>query len=143
MRPGIKLALIFALGFLLGMAATGLLIHHCFNRSCSNTGKADLILKRLSSKLDLTAGQKEQVALLLKEELPKADALHQETRGKFKALADSFNTRLKPLLSGDQQKKLDEMTARWNERGQSRGSFFGCGGTSPFPYASPLPSTVK
>ncbi len=143
MQSKFKMAFLFAVGFMLGIAAAGLAIHHCFNRSCSHLNDADFLLKRLSSKLDLTAEQKTQVGALLKEEMPKAEALHQETREKFKALADSFNTRLKPLLSGVQQQKLDVMTARWNEHNQKRGGFFGCGGNGLFPYSSPIPATVK
>jgi hypothetical protein len=143
MQSKFNMTLVFAVGFLLGLAAAGLAIHHCFNRTCSNSSDADYLLKRLSSKLDLTAEQKTRVAALLKEEMPKAEALHQETRVKFKALADSFNSRLKPLLSGAQQQKLDAMAARWNERGQKRGRFFGCGDNGPFPYSSPVPASVK
>ena len=138
----LKLASIFTVGFLLGGAATGWAIHHCFKRSWSNMNNADYLLGRLSSKLSLTAGQKDKVAALLKEEMPKRDALRKETREKFTALAESFNTRLKPILNPDQQRTWDGMCARWKGCSGGKNPLLGCGGPASM-GSSPLPATVK
>ncbi len=128
MNIWLKWALLFIIGFLLGMSVAGWGIHHCFEKSRMNMGNADYILNRLSSKLDLTDDQKGKVAALLKEQLPKAEVLHKETQDKFKSLRDSFNTSLRPLLTPEQQRKLDALTARLNAKESERGFFFGCGG---------------
>ena len=129
MKPSIKTTAVFVIGFLLGGAATAFGIHHCFMKCMDRGGKSDFILRHLTSKLKLDAGQKEKVAALLKEQEPKMEALHQETGAKFKALRDSFNTKLKPILNADQQKKLDEMAAKWDSRTNGKSCRpFGCGG---------------
>ena len=103
---------------------------------------ADYLLDRLSSKLSLTADQRDKVSALLKEDMPKRDALRKETREKFTGLADSFNTRLKPILNADQQKKWDEMCARWKACSGGKYPLLGCGGPASMGL-TPLPVTVK
>ncbi len=127
MKPWMKTALTFLIGFLLGVAATGLVIHHFFGpHHPPGVADVDRILRRLSSRYDLTADQKEKVAALLKQELPKTEALRKEGEVKFKALRDSFNIQLRALLSPDQQKKLDDMLAKWEQKQKERPRFFGC-----------------
>ncbi len=128
MKPWVKSAAIFAAGFLLGIAAFGLVIHHCFGHMGGGPPNSDMILKMLSSKLSLTADQKEKVSALLKEEQPKMEALHQESQTRFKAQRDSFNTKLRLLLNPEQQKKQDEMIAKWESRDHGKDCRpFGCG----------------
>lgn len=127
MKPWIKSAAIFAAGFLLGVAAFGLVVHHCFKRF-GPPPNSEVILKMLSSKLSLTPDQKGKVSDLLKEQTPKMEALRQESQDRFKAQRDTFNAKLKLLLNPDQQKKLDEMTAKWESRDHAKNcSPFGCG----------------
>jgi hypothetical protein len=129
MKPSIKTTAVFVIGFLLGGAATAFGIHHCFMKCQGKGSKSEFILRHLTSKLKLDAGQKDKVALLLKEQEPKMETLHQETATKFKALRNSFNTKLKPILNTDQQKKLDEMTAKWDSRADRKNCRpYGCGG---------------
>jgi len=127
MQPWIKTTVIFLIGFSLGVAGTGLAIHSFFHpHHPPGLADADRILKRLSSRLDLNADQKTKTEALLKQELPKGEALHQESDAKFDALRASFNTQLRVLLNPDQQKKLDEMVAKWEKREKDEGHF-GCG----------------
>jgi len=128
MKPWIKMAAIFAAGFLLGGAASGLAIHHCFRHFGGGPPNSEAILKMLSSKLSLTAEQRDKVAALLKDHSPKMEALRNKTHDDFKAQREAFNLKLRPLLNPDQQKKLDEMTARWNKRESGKNCYpFGCG----------------
>ena len=127
MKPWIKTLLILLIGFLLGVTATVLVIHQFFRpHPPPGVADADRILKRLSSRYDLTADQQEKVAALLKQELPKTEALRKEGDQKFKALRDSFNVQLRALLNPDQQKKLDDMLAKWEQKQKERSRFFGC-----------------
>ncbi len=127
MKSWIKTSLTLLIGFLLGVTATGIVIHHFFGpHHPPGIVDADRILKRLVSRYDLTEDQKGKVSVLLKQELPKTDALRKEGDEKFKALRDSFNSQLRALLTPDQQKKLDDMVAKWEQKQKERSHFFGC-----------------
>lgn len=128
MKPWLKTTFIILISFLAGVATTGLAFRFCF-RPHHPPGAADTdrILKHLDSKLGFTAEQKEKVALLLKQELPKADALRQEGDQKFKALRESFHSQLRALLNADQAKKYDEMVVQADQRMRKQAQFFGCG----------------
>ncbi len=134
MKPWIKITAIFAAGFLLGGAVTGLCIHHCFRHFGGHPPSSEFILKMLSHKLKLSPEQKDKVADLLKVEAPKMEALHKKSQDQFKAQRDAFNAKLKPLLNPDQQKKLEEMNARWEHRDEGKKCrFFHCAGMGPTP----------
>lgn len=128
MKPWLKSTITLLVGFLLGAAATGLVLHQIFPpHHPPGAADADRVLKRLDSKLGFTADQKEKVALLLKQELPKADVLRKEGDEKFQALRNSFNSQLRLLLTPDQQKKYDDMVAQWEQRRRKQQMIFGCG----------------
>ncbi len=129
MASWLKTSLTLLIGFLLGVAATGIVLHHFFRpHHPPGIADADRVLKHLDSKLGLSADQKEKVAALLKQELPKADALRDEGDKKFRALRESFNAQLRPLLNPDQQKKYDDMVAQWEKRQKEEGHPLACGG---------------
>lgn len=128
MKPWIKTTIILLVGFLLGAAAAGFAFHQFFKpHHPPGAADADRVLNHLDSKLGFTDDQKQKVALLLKQELPKADALRSEGDAKFQALRDSFNSQLRLLLNPDQQKKYADMVAKWEERRRKEQKFFGCG----------------
>lgn len=140
MKPWIKTVCVFFIGLLMGVAATCLVFRLCFHpHHPPGAADAGRILKHLDSKLGLTADQKEKVSLLLNQELPKADNLRMEGDKKFKALRTSFHAQLRALLDPDQQKKLDEMQAKWENRLKQEGHGIDSGGTS----VSMAPATGK
>jgi hypothetical protein len=137
MKPWVKITAIFIAGILLGAAATGLTIHHCFRHFGGPPPNADAILKMLSSRLNLTAEQKDKVALLIKEQVPKMEALRQKTQASFKAQRDAFHAKLKPLLDPQQQVKLEAMAAKWDHRDNGKNCrLFHCAGKDPTPAVS-------
>lgn len=116
MKPWLKNSILILIGFLVGVAATGVAFRFCFHpHHPPGAADSDRVLKRLDSNLGFTPDQREKVAQLLKLELPKADALRKEGDGKFQALRDSFRSQLRPLLNPDQLKKFNEMTAKWDQ----------------------------
>jgi len=134
MNPWVKTTATLLIGFLLGIAATGLALPHFFHpHHHPGLADADRILKKLSSKLNLTQDQKTKAELLLKQNLPKGDALRREDEAKFDALRSAFNTQLRAILNPDQQKKLDDMVAKWENREKEDGHSFGCGPMGPTP----------
>jgi hypothetical protein len=111
MRPWIKYAALFSAGFLCGVSAMGLAFHHSAKRPSAK--HPDEVLERLTSKLDLNETQRDLVAALVAKELPKGQALHLETKMKFKTLRRSFDDQLRPLLDERQRQKLEAMEAQW------------------------------
>ena len=65
-------------------------------------------MARLTDSLDLTADQKTQVQPILDEAKPKMEAIRREAMEKSKAVMDDAMAKIRPMLTPDQQKKLDE-----------------------------------
>jgi len=64
-------------------------------------------LQHLTEKLDLTSDQQTKVQPILDQAKPQIAAIHQEAMQKMKGVMDSTLSQIKPLLTPDQQKKLD------------------------------------
>src|SRR6266480_5543718 len=64
-------------------------------------------LRGISEKLDLTADQQTKVQPILDQAKPQIAAIHQEAMQKMKGVMDSTLSQIRPLLTPDQQKKLD------------------------------------
>jgi len=66
-------------------------------------------LQRMTEKLDLTSDQQTKVQPIIDGAKPQIDAIHQEAMQKTKAVMDSTLSQIRPLLTPDQQKKLDDI----------------------------------
>ena len=64
-------------------------------------------LQHLTEKLDLTSDQQTKVQPILDAAKPQIAAIHQEAMQKMKGVMDSTLSQVRPLLTPDQQKKLD------------------------------------
>jgi hypothetical protein len=64
-------------------------------------------LQNLTEKLNLTSDQQTKVQPILDAAKPQIAAIHQEAMQKAKGVMDSTLSQIRPLLTGDQQKKLD------------------------------------
>lgn len=64
-------------------------------------------LRHLTGKLDLTAEQQTKVQPILDAAGPQMRAIHEEAMQKAKGVIDSSLSQIRPLLTADQQKKLD------------------------------------
>ena len=62
---------------------------------------------RLSEPLNLTSDQQTKVQPILDQAKPQFAAIHQEATQKAKGLMDSTLSQIRPLLTANQQKKLD------------------------------------
>ena len=63
----------------------------------------------LTATLQLTDAQKAQVDALVKGVQPQLDAIHEQARTASDAVLKQLDAQLRPLLSADQQKKLDAL----------------------------------
>ena len=66
-------------------------------------------LRGITEKLDLTADQQTKVQPILDAAKPQIAAIHQEAMQKMKTVMDSTISQIRPLLTPDQQKKLDDI----------------------------------
>jgi Spy/CpxP family protein refolding chaperone len=66
-------------------------------------------LQRITEKLDLTSDQQTKVQPLIEGAKPQIAAIHQDAMQKTKAVMDSTLSQIRPLLTPDQQKKLDDI----------------------------------
>ena len=64
-------------------------------------------LRGITEKLDLTAEQQTKVQPILDQAKPQIAAIHQEAMQKAKTVIDSTLSQIRPVLTADQQKKLD------------------------------------
>ncbi len=64
-------------------------------------------LRGLTKQLDLTSDQETKVQPILDAAKPQLVAIHQEAMQKAKGVIDSSLSQIRPLLTADQQKKLD------------------------------------
>jgi len=64
-------------------------------------------LREFTDKLNLTAEQQTKVQPILDQAKPQIAAIHQEAMQKAKTVIDSTLSQIRPLLTADQQKKLD------------------------------------
>ena len=73
------------------------------------------MLERLTKDLNLTSEQQTKVQPIIDQAKPQIAAIHQEAMQKTKAVMDSTMSQIRPLLTPDQQKKLDDI-----QKGSSR-----------------------
>jgi Spy/CpxP family protein refolding chaperone len=66
-------------------------------------------LEGLVNKLNLTSDQQAKVQPIIDQAKPQIAAIHQEAMQKAKAVMDSTTSQIRPLLTADQQKKLDDI----------------------------------
>jgi Spy/CpxP family protein refolding chaperone len=66
-------------------------------------------LEEMSSTLNLTDAQKAKVQPILDQAKPQLHTIHQEAMTKAKAVIDASLTQIRPLLTAEQQTKLDAL----------------------------------
>ena len=72
-------------------------------------GKHHMVLERLSEDLNLTADQQTKVQPIVDQARPQIRAIHEEAMQKTKAIMDNTMSQIRPLLTPEQQQKLDAM----------------------------------
>ena len=66
-------------------------------------------LEHITKGLNLTADQQAKVQPILDQAKPQIAAIHQEAMQKMKTVMDSTTSQIRPLLTTEQQKKLDDI----------------------------------
>jgi len=85
----------------------------------------DAMLEHMSKELNLTDDQKTKIKPILEDQSKQMQDLRQNTsaseqdrHAKMKQIHESTMSQLRPILTSDQQKKLDEMMSHRGEHGQ-------------------------
>jgi len=77
-------------------------------------------LKRMTKDLDLTPEQEAQVKPILEQAKPQMKAIHEEAMQKSKAVMENTAAQIRPILTAEQQQKLDKMQAAHEKMREAR-----------------------
>lgn len=66
-------------------------------------------LEHMTKALDLTPEQEAKVKPIVEQTRPQIVAIHQEAMQKAKGVVDNAMSQIRPLLTAEQQKKLDDL----------------------------------
>jgi hypothetical protein len=72
-------------------------------------------LQRITEKLDLTSDQQTKVQPILDQAKPQIAAIHQEAMQKAKGVMDGTLSQIRPLLTAEQQTKLDAIQKAYQD----------------------------
>jgi hypothetical protein len=77
-------------------------------------------LRHITEQLNLTSDQEAKVQPILDAAKPQIAAIHQEAMQKAKGVMDNTLSQIKPMLTADQQKKLDAIQKAHQEMMNAR-----------------------
>ena len=107
-------------GAFLSVLVMSLCFHPERGRDWNSEKHRARVLKKLSSKLDLSAEQKAQVSAILETKSSRMSALHNEVTPRFDAIRNEAREGIRKTLTPDQLPKYEKLTKKWDERRQKR-----------------------
>ncbi len=123
----------FVLGAALGTAVTTRCAPFGSHGAWKNPEKFhERMMQQFASKLQLTPDQQQKVSTLLDDARAQIDALRKEIHPKFEAVRNASRTRIRQLLTSDQQKKFDQMSAELDARMEKHRAQFAGKDKNPF-----------
>jgi hypothetical protein len=137
MSPQLKITISFIVGVLLGVAGTGIYIHHCFSRAWVNSGNHKHIVDVLDAKLSLTADEKTKIEKVFDDSAPSMETIRVETNAKLKTIRDNTSAQVRLQLTADQQKKFDALKAEWDKKSNANDKGWHIPGLPPGPPGGP------
>jgi Spy/CpxP family protein refolding chaperone len=120
------IVLIFALGVLSGVLGAEMYYKYRIERfrDAGPPARREMLMKRLTRRLDLTPQQQEKVSAIFAEMREDLSALRTKHQPELDEIRARSNARIKAILNADQQKKFDEMIERLQQRRRDRGTPF-------------------
>ncbi|MEP6709612.1 MAG: hypothetical protein ABJB32_05720 [Verrucomicrobiota bacterium] len=76
---------------------------------------------KISERLNLTADQKAKAQPIFDQARPQLSAIKQETKQKTQAILEKVMSQIRPLLTKEQQQKLDDQQKHQGGKGRERG----------------------
>lgn len=115
------IALMFILGLLVGSAGTRFYYNYRIEYTWNDpAARRAYYLKRLTRELRLNEDQQREFRTMIDELETKREAMYLERLAEIKKMLDESFSRMKQSLDSDQQRKLDELRARYEERMKHR-----------------------
>ena len=108
-----KITFAFVIGVFLGVAATGIYIHHCFHEARARQGNFNPFLDKLTTRLGLSSTQRESIRAIFNNFGTKLEAERLDTNHELKALRDASNEKIRAILNDDQKQKFNDMISKW------------------------------
>lgn len=123
MSGGVRNAIV---GFFIGMLVGGAIMksaHPRFGRHGTTPEKRhERIVSKLTSKLDLTPEQREAVSGILAEGRTKVDVVMGDVRPQINEIREETSSRIKVLLTPEQQEKFEKLNEKMKKRWKKRRS---------------------
>jgi Spy/CpxP family protein refolding chaperone len=116
------IVLIFALGVLSGVLGADMYYKNRIERfrEAGPPARREMLMERLTRRLDLTPQQQEKVAAVFQEMREDLFALRARHEPELDEIRARSNARIKAVLNADQQKRFDEMIERLKQRRRDR-----------------------
>ena len=90
-------------------------------RGARGGGNRHGVLETTTERLNLTPEQKAKVQPIIDQTNPQIQAIRRDAMQKIKTLVDNAMTQIRPMLTPEQQKLLDESQQQQQRRGGRRG----------------------
>jgi Spy/CpxP family protein refolding chaperone len=120
----IGVALVFVLGLLVGSMGTGLYTKHRFHRPKKDPSEMRaFILERFSHKLDLTEVQRKTFKTIIDQMGEKLDEHFRKSHSAIGEIIEPGYSKMRAVLSPDQQEKFDELRERLERHRKARTKF--------------------
>ncbi len=104
--------------FILGAIAGGI-ISSAVIRQCRPWGKPpsrEEVVRKLSRKLGLNAGQRAQVEVIVNDAHNQMREMRREDQPKIDSILTDAQTKIRTALRPDQERKFDKLVAKWKEK---------------------------
>jgi hypothetical protein len=116
-RAALLLGGMFVLGLACGALGTAAFTLHRFQRGgFSHERMEQLVVRRLSHRLDLDAGQRKTLEEVVHKARLRLDDVHDEVAPRIEAILDDACKELLPALDAGQQEKLETIRVEARER---------------------------
>ncbi|MBI4347857.1 MAG: hypothetical protein HY553_13455 [Elusimicrobia bacterium] len=99
-----------------GALVAGILIGAAAQRAFPPKPPKGRMVAHITRKLKLSPEQKQLLQRIVEAKRRRMDALHEENKPKVQAVRESAREEIRAILTPEQQRRFDEMLARWKER---------------------------
>ncbi|MDM8526240.1 hypothetical protein QUF80_22920 [Desulfococcaceae bacterium HSG8] len=112
------LLLVFLLGIVVGSLGTGIYIKHRVEKFVGGSPlrKGALVMKKLTSELDLTAPQETEIKKIVDNTLIQLYEFKQKHRPELEKIFDSSVVLIKEKLNDEQKEKMDRLHEKFKKR---------------------------
>ena len=121
-KTWLVIAAVFVSGVIIGSAVSGLYMKHRIGGILHEGLPAvrKVIMKKLTTELNLTANQQDEIDEIVEETQLQLQQLHAQYRPQMESIINTGITTMKTRLSAEQQKKLDALYGKIKKRWSMR-----------------------